>query len=113
MCLGKPLKQPKLDVGTVLNRLWEARVKWYNMGLQLSLTEGDLEAIKSDNSDIDSCFRCMISKWLRQVDPEPTWTKIIEVLMTPSVNFPKLAQQLLKILESGTTVHKDSGKDEA
>ena len=111
MCLGK-LKQPKLDVGTVQNRLWEARVKWYNIGIELSLKEDDLEAIKSDNRDIDSCFRCMISMWLRQVDREPTvaWTKIIEALKAPSVNFSQLAHRLVEFVENTTTVHKVSGK---
>ena len=107
-------KQPKLDIVTVQKLLWEARAKWYNIGLELRLTEGDLDAINSDNRDVDSCFRCMISKWLRKDNPKPTWAEIIDALMAPPVSYQQLASQLsseVKIVESDSTVHEE-GKDE-
>ena len=74
-----------------------------------------MDTIKSDYRDVDLCFRCMISKWLRQGSPsKPTWAKIIEALSAPSVNYSQLARQLSsEVIESDTTKHEVLGKGEA
>jgi hypothetical protein len=72
----------------------------------------------SDNSDVDSRFRCMISKWLRRDNPKCTctWAAIIDALKAPSVNYQQLAVQLsseIQVIEShGTTGIHEEGKDE-
>ena len=68
----------------------------------------------SDHRDVESCFRCMISKWLRQDNPKPTWGKIVDALMARSVNYQQLAVQLsseVQVIENSGIVCKE-GKDE-
>ena len=80
---------------TVRNRVWEARSKWKDIGIELKLEQTDLDAVSSKNgSDADACFGDMLSKWLKQTRSRPTWLKMIRALKRPAVGFQELAEQI-------------------
>ena len=89
------------DLWRVQNSVWEARTKWYNLGLGLGITADSLDAIELVNVKTpDRCFRAMLTQWLRQDSPKPTWRALIEALRSPSVDESVLAQD---IAESSAT----------
>lgn len=59
--------------------------KWYKLGLQLNISEHELETIKENNpKDNDSCKREMFKKWLEE---------------TPHASYSELKDALVKIGE--------------
>ena len=80
------------DLAKVLGAVWEGRAKWYNIGLELGLTAGTLDAIQKTNGhDIDDCFRAMLKEWLRK---SPTWSSLARSLRAAPVGLEQLADQL-------------------
>ena len=80
------LKPGQEDLGKVLDHIWGARSRWFNLGMQLSVSIGDLEAINSDHQEKSGeCLRAMLLKWLRKTDPSPTWKALVDALNAPSV----------------------------
>ena len=78
--------------------MWEARVKWYNLGLGLDITPDSLDAIELANSqNPNRCFRAMLTQWLRE-HRQPTWNALAKSLKSPSVGYSQLGEQI--ILES-------------
>jgi tripartite motif-containing protein 2/3/tripartite motif-containing protein 71 len=77
----------------ICSDFWDARNKWFNIGLGLNLEVGDLEAIRNTNSNVDDCFRDMLKKWLR-TSLRPTRSNIITVLREKTVGFNQLAEEL-------------------
>ena len=67
---------------------------WKHIGLILELKEGDLSAIKSDHHDAKRCFREMLTLWLKQVEPPPTWSAIIKAIHI--LKYESLAKELRK-----------------
>ena len=84
------------DLRIVQSALWEARPKWYNLGLQLDITADDLDVIKGKNlQNADECLTDLFKKWLRRVDPQPTWEAIEKALLSPTVNLSQLATKIM------------------
>ena len=52
--------------------------KWYELGLELQLTEATLDNIRAD-PDHTSHKRMMLQKWLQQ-DPDASWEKLASAL---------------------------------
>jgi hypothetical protein len=51
------------DLYVICSNFWEARIKWYNIGLGLNLEVSDLEAIRQTNRDnVDDCFRDTVDR---------------------------------------------------
>ena len=83
------------DLADVQRALWEGRARWYNLGLELGLTAGTLDAIQLTNvNDVDTCFRSMLKKWLRKSELVPTWSSLARALREPPVGLEELAQRL-------------------
>ena len=79
----------------VLESVWEARIKWYHIGLGLGIAPGTLDSIKSaEKQNPDECITTMINDWLRDGKPEPTWKVIDKALRSPLVGCGKLADKL-------------------
>ena len=75
--------------------MWEARSKWYNIGLKLGVPVGTLDSIsKAANQNPDDCFTAMIKDWLRNGKPKPTWATVAKALKSPMVGYAQLAEQL-------------------
>ena len=66
--------------------------EWEDIGLFLEIEEGRLSAIKSDHKQSRKCFQEMLKLWLKQVDPCPTWSAIIEAIEL--LEYESLAKEL-------------------
>lgn len=83
------------DLRDVLNEVWAARSKWVDVGIQLSLVKTDLDAIKETHGDnVGNCFTEMLTLWLKQVDPPPTWSSLVSALNRPAVGYQGLAEEI-------------------
>ena len=83
------------DLEKMLSAAWEARAKWYNIGLQLKIGAGTLDAIETASHSINDQFRVMLSTWLRRDEPRPTLSLLANALRSPMVGYQHLAQQIL------------------
>ena len=89
--IGNSLTLESLNL--VSNQTWEARTKWFYIGLELKLNPSDLEAIKVANSnEPDNCFTNMLSVWLR--NDNATWAALIDALKSKKVNHLYLAKSI-------------------
>ena len=97
------------DLKAVHESLWEVRSKWRNLGIQLDIKVEDLEAIAANNHQkVDECFADCIICWLRQSNPPPTWTSLINALKSPTVGFQDLAKTLeRKYLQQSSITNHD------
>ena len=99
------------DLRLVLNEVWPASSKWFNIGLELGLEVSDLNVInKSSNRDVDWCLLGCLKVWLRGSHPLPTWSAMIKALRSPTVGFAALADRIVEKYgkESIIYLHKHS-----
>ena len=83
------------DLADVQRALWDGRAKWYNLGLELGLIAGTLDAIQLTNANnVDNCFRSMLKEWLRKTELVPTWSSLARALREQPVGLGELAQRL-------------------
>ena len=82
------------DLRKIQRVAWDARAKWYNIGLELDIAPGTLDVIQGNNRDINDCFRAMLTTWLKMVQPKPTLAALAEALQSPTVGFGHLAEQI-------------------
>ena len=75
--------------------MWEGRAKWYNLGLELGIPAGTLEAIKQTNHHVvDDCFRETVLTWLKSYELRPSWSSLARSLRAAPVGLGELADQL-------------------
>lgn len=75
--------------------LYRVRVNWKNIGIELDIDLGTLNAIeKHRKGDPDECLLDMLNMWLKQVDPPPSWESLAEALESVSIGEDHLAQQI-------------------
>ena len=85
------------DLRVVRKAIWDARSKWFSLGIELSITVTSLEAIKQKNKEnADDCLTEMLLEWLRQASPKPTWACIVAALREPTVGLEQLAESVEK-----------------
>ena len=83
------------DLGDVLEAVWDARVKWFNIGLKLGVSVSTLNAVKKNNNqDPDDCLTAMLEYWLNNGKPKPSWAELAKALKSPMVGYAQLAEQL-------------------
>ena len=83
------------DLAKVLRAVYDARTKWYNIGLELKIMPSDLDVIRFEYHDNPSeCFRELLSRWLRRGDPKPTWVVLAYALESPTVGFRTLSEEM-------------------
>ena len=80
-----------VDLGKVLKATWDARAKWYNIGLELNIDPRALDTIQKNTPDFEDCFRTMLMTWLETVEPGPTSEALADALRSPTVGFEHLA----------------------
>ena len=57
--------------------------EWEEIGIFLHIEDGILQAIECDNpNNSRKCFNKMLRHWLKQVNPPPTWSAIIDAIDT-------------------------------
>ena len=92
------------DIREVQDRVWDARCKWYEIGIQLQLKVSDLDSIKDTCSgDPNKCIREMLIIWLR--NHKATWMVLSNALKHKTVGFPSLAR--LPISPKVSTLNPD------
>ena len=75
------------DLGIMLDAAWEARTKWYNLGVVLGTPTSTLDAIKVTHmNNTDNCITATMTQWLNG-DPRPTWAKLQHALAPPVVRY--------------------------
>ena len=83
------------DLCGTLKTMWEARSKWYFIGLELGISPGTLKAIKKNNNqDPDDCLTAMLEYWLSNGKPKPLWATVAKALKSPMVGYAELAEKL-------------------
>ena len=85
------------DLRKVYKAAWDARTKWYNVGLELDIDSATLDSIKANNDNVEDRFRAMLTTWLRAVNPRPTLAALAEALRSPTVGYGHLAEQILSL----------------
>ena len=82
------------DIKHVRREIYEARAKWYDIGIELEIPTGTLKSIKSMYGSPADCLVEMLDTWLKQVDPKPSWRLLIDALEQPTVGEERLAERL-------------------
>lgn len=83
------------DLTSVQTAVWEGRAKRYNIGLELGLKPGMLDAIKQANHhDPDHCFTAALKEWLNSSELHPCWSCLARSLRASPVRLSCLAEQL-------------------
>ena len=82
------------DLKAVRNSVWDARAKWMDIGIELEIKLSRLEAIKSNHSEVGSCLTAMLTDWLKQTTPQPTWEALINALKSQIVGDTHLADAI-------------------
>ena len=77
-----------------MEELNDTRAKWYDIGLQLGVSVGTLNAIKKDYNSTSDCLRETLTKWLKTCPSVPTWNSIVDALRSSTVGEVRLAADL-------------------
>ena len=71
---------------------------WKTVGVLLKAQECDLAAIEHNEKKANDCLRTLISWWLKQVDPSPTWKALADALEILDTQIAlKIRQQCIHI----------------
>ena len=82
------------DLATVKRFLYEAKRKWYNIGLELGVEDSMLDEIQARHgTDYDACLREMLQIWLRFYPNKPTWGLLADALREQAVAENELADK--------------------
>ena len=85
--------KPKLK--DLENELTPIATKWREIGIQLDLTPEELEIINVEEKDsIRRKLISMLTKWLKQVIPQPSWKGLVVALSSQAVDEEGLATKL-------------------
>ena len=89
------------DLASVQRAVWEGRAKWYNIGLELGLTAGALDAIQLDHPhNTEHCFRATLKEWLSRANLYPSWSGLARSLKALPVGLGHLAEHLMADLDA-------------
>ena len=89
------------DLRDVRTRIWDARNKWFDIGIELDVQHTDLTAIRQRcNDDPNACLTEMLACWLKRRGT--TWADLIQALRHPIVGFGSLADELESTLRRET-----------
>ena len=79
--------------------------KWYGIGLELKVKPTVLNRIRPQYSDPAECLREMLSEWLTEVDPYPTWEALAQALESCTVKESRLAMEVSEIFLELSLLH--------
>ena len=82
------------DLRIIVNKLWDARIKWKLIGMCLGINAATLDVIERNNRGIiDDCFTELLTTWLRGTDP--TKSAMDKVLRSETVKCKAVADELM------------------
>ena len=70
----------KPSLSTVYRELLPLADCWKGIGVLLGLPESVLNIIRSDEEKSSDRLLKMVSEWVKQVDPSPTWTALADAV---------------------------------
>ena len=70
----------------MLKSLEQVVYDWFELGLQLGLSDGVLHAIEHDCHRIGERKREMVSKWMNSATLNPTWCSLANALHAVDMN---------------------------
>ena len=82
------------DLPVVTEELNDICVKWDDIGLQLRMNVGTLDAIKEQYDDPSHCLRETLTTWLKTCPSLPTWKNVVNALRSSTVGEVRLAADL-------------------
>lgn len=77
----------------MLEAVFDIKIKWYNLGLQLGISASRLDEIKQQFSQLDDALREMLRVWLKQQE-SCTWITLARTLRKKSVDGEELAREI-------------------
>ena len=77
------------DLSNVYNAVYDARVKWYEIGMVLSVDIVTLDSISVSVTGADKRLRKMLQEWL-QNGKDKTWKALSEALRNRTVAHPDI-----------------------
>lgn len=85
------------DLATIQKSVWEARLKWFHIGLELGVACSTLKVIESNYPlNTDRKFTDMLEEWLK--NSKPTYGRLINALKASTVGFEEMSQHLMSKL---------------
>ena len=82
------------DVIEILEEIFPARIKSYNLGLKLKLPLHEVKAIHAKTQSAEDHLRDILEAFLKEVGSRPTWRVIIDALRSPTVDLQQLADKI-------------------
>ena len=64
----------------MFKKLLPLATHWKTIGTLLRVSKPVLDKIKSDEEGANDRLQEMLSEWLRQIDPPPSWTALAEAV---------------------------------
>ena len=84
-----------LDLWSITNELGSVIDKWFEIGVQLRLSEAKLRQIEADHHTVNRYFSEVISFWFNgNTQVAVSWKSLVEVLESPFVDEKGLAKKL-------------------
>ena len=77
-----------------MEAVWEARKKWYYLGLKLGTSPNTLDEIKAANQSDEDSITEVIKGWLNSDRNDRMWATVAKALKSPMVGCAELADQL-------------------
>ena len=87
--------KPKLKV--VFKKLLPLAKDWMTIGGLLGVERYILSNIKTDEEGVQDCLHAMLSEWLKQVDPPPTWKELVDAVEVVDLSKAKELRQHIAI----------------
>ena len=83
-------QRPKLK--DLVEELHFVVTKWHPIGIKLEVPTSFLKIIaRKHKDDSQQAFTELMTEWMEQTDPEPSWAGIVEALRSRSVGEGRLA----------------------
>ena len=74
--------------------MFTAKHKWYNIGLKLRIPHHTLDDIERKKSETEDRLREMLKQWLSSISPHPTWSGLVQALLSAPVGEKRLAEEI-------------------
>ena len=81
------------DLRKVRDFLFEARLKWYNLGLEVEVAIENLDEIDGMKLKDSDCLREMLKIRLKNANNPLTWKMLADALRAKAINELELAEQ--------------------
>ena len=80
MCHFAPVLLDKPKLRAALKKLLPLATNWKTIGVLLGISTHVLDKIKDDEVSVSDCLHAMLSEWLKQTHPPPTWAALADAV---------------------------------